>query len=78
MVTQQGTFFLKMNALDAAGNPVGQEHIQTIKIDEVQQPAPAEVVQAVPEVGPTTNLLIALLFVSICGYGLVRWRKATH
>lgn len=47
-VSKAGTYFLKMVAMDDAGNPVGQEHIQTVKIDEVQQPAQA--VQAAPKV----------------------------
>lgn len=47
-VGKPGTYFLKMVALNAAGAPVGQEHIQTIKIDEVV--APTQVIQAAPQV----------------------------
>ncbi len=73
-VSKPGTFFLKMSAMDAAGTAVGQEHIQTVKIDEVQQPE--QVVQAAPKVGPTTNLMIALMLFSVVVYAGVKFRKA--
>jgi hypothetical protein len=73
-VSKPGTYFLKMSAMNAAGVTVGQEHIQTIKIDEVQQPA--EVVQAAPTVGPETNLMIALMLFSVIVYAGVKYRKA--
>lgn len=73
-VSKPGTFFLKMSAMDAAGTAVGQEHIQTVKIDEVQQPE--QVVQAAPTVGPTTNLMIALMLFSVVVYAGVKFRKA--
>jgi hypothetical protein len=73
-VSKPGTYFLKMSAMNAAGVAVGQEHIQTIKIDEVQQPA--EVVQAAPTVGPATNLMIALMLFSVIVYAGVKYRKA--
>lgn len=73
-VSKPGTYFLKMSGMDAAGNAVWQEHIQTVKIDEVQKPA--EVVQAAPKVGPTTDLMIALMIVSVMVYAGVRYRKA--
>ncbi len=75
-VSKPGTYFLKMSAMDAAGATVGQEHIQTIKIDEVQQPAPENVVQAAPTVGPETDLMIALMFFSVLVYAGVKFRKA--
>jgi len=73
-VSKPGTYFLKMSAMDAAGVTVGQEHIQTIKIDEVQQPE--QVVQAAPTVGPATNLMIALMLFSVMVYAGVKFRKA--
>lgn len=73
-VSKPGTYFLKMSAMDAAGAPVGQEHIQTIKIDEVQQPT--QVVQAAPKVWPATDLMIALMVFSVMVYAGVKFRKA--
>lgn len=46
-VSKSGTYFLKMTAMDATSNPVGQEHIQTVKIDEVEK---TTAVQAAPQV----------------------------
>lgn len=37
-VDKSGNYFLKMIALDGEGNTVGQEHIQTVKIEEVETP----------------------------------------
>lgn len=72
-VSKAGTFFLKMTALDASGTPVGQEHIQTVKIDEVE--TPTEPVQAAPQVGPTTNIMIGLLVFAVLVYFVSRFRR---
>lgn len=73
-VSKPGTYFLKMSAVNADGTAVGQEHIQTIKIDEVQQPE--EVVQAAPKVWPETDLMIAIMLFSVIVYAGVKFRKA--
>ena len=63
-----------MIALDGEGEPVGKEHIQTMKIEEVE--TPEEVVEAAPEVGPTTDMIIALLVLSFIVYMVYRFRRA--
>lgn len=72
-VSKAGTYFLKMTGLDANGNAVGQEHIQTVKVDEVQKPT--ETVQEAPQVGPTTNIMIGLLIFAVLAYFVSRFRR---
>ena len=73
-VDKAGNFFLKMIALNGEGEPVGREHIQTMKVEEIE--APAEVVVAAPQVGPTTDMIIALLVLSFIIYMVYRFRVA--
>ncbi|MDP2670184.1 MAG: hypothetical protein Q8O99_04420 [bacterium] len=72
-VSKSGTYFLKMTGLDANGSSVGQEHIQTVKIDEVEKPT--ETVQTAPQVGPTTNIMIGLLVFGVLAYFVSRFRR---
>lgn len=72
-VGKPGTYFLKLNGLDAWGNTVWQEHVQTVKVDEVIKPA--DPVQAAPKVWPATDLMIALMVFASMVYGVVRFRK---
>ncbi len=72
-VDKTGNYFLKLVALDGEGNPVGKEHIQTIKIDEVEEAAPE--ITTAPQVGPTANALIGLMVFSFIVYLVYRFRK---
>ncbi|USN55880.1 MAG: hypothetical protein H6765_04875 [Candidatus Peribacteria bacterium] len=72
-VSQEGNYFLKLRALDAMGNPVGKEHIQTIRIAEVTQTT--QPVQAAPQVGPTTDLIIGLMILAAVIYMVYRFRR---
>lgn len=49
-VDKPGSYFLKMTALDGQGNMIGQEHIQTVKIDEIKKQPVEEVVKDAPKV----------------------------
>ena len=73
-VTKEGTYFLKAQAIDENGENVGAERIQTLKVTAFTMPtAPVE---AVPQVGPATNLLFALLAFASVAYLGFRVRKA--
>lgn len=72
-VNKSGNYFLKLIGTDASGKQMGQEHIQTVKVEEVQQQA--EPVQAAPKVGPTTDLLMILLVLGVVFYLVFRFRK---
>jgi hypothetical protein len=73
-VSQEGNYFLKLRALDGADNPVGKEHIQTIRVNEVTQvQQPTQVAQV--EVGPTTDLIIGLLILASVIYMVYRFRR---
>ena len=73
-VTKEGTYFLKAQAMDADGNNVGAERIQTLKVTAFE--TPTEPVEAVPQVGPATNFLLALLAFATVAYLGFRVRKA--
>lgn len=75
-VSKSGNYFLKLRALNGAGEAVGKEHIQTVKVDEVKQPA--NVVKTPPKVGPTTDLIIGLLIISTIVYLVYRVRRVEH
>jgi hypothetical protein len=75
-VWKPGTYFIKLNGLDASGNMVWQEHVQTVKVDEVIKLA--DPVQAAPKVWPATDLMIALMVFASIVYGVVRFRKIQH
>jgi hypothetical protein len=75
-VDKSGNYFLKMIGLNGEGQAVGKEHIQTVKIEEVE--APAAPVQAAPQVGPATDMLIGLLAVSFIMYLVYRFRRIEH
>lgn len=66
-------YFLKLVALDWSGVAVGKEHIQTVKIDEVEEVVPE--VTTPPQVGPTANALIALMILSFIVYLVYRFRR---
>ena len=70
-VTKSGNYFLKLIALDSAGAPVGKEHVQTIKIDEVTEPE----VQTTPQVGPTTDAILAIMILAVIAYLVFRFRR---
>lgn len=75
-VSKPGTYFLKLIALNDAWVAVGQEHIQTIKVDEIV--TPTQPVQAAPQVWPTTNILIGLMIVAFLSYGIFRFRRLEY
>lgn len=62
-VQEGGLHLLKIETKNANGEVFGKEQIQSIKIDEVIAPE-APVVTA-PQVGPTQNLMIALIFLAV-------------
>lgn len=72
-VDKTGNYFLKLIALDGEGEPVGKEHIQTVKIDEVEEVAPE--VPTAPQVGPTANALIGLMIFAFIVYLVYRFRR---
>lgn len=73
-VENAGSYFLKMSALNGQGDMVGQEHIQTVKIDEIVKPPVEEVVQKAPKVGPTSDMIIGLMIFAILIYLIYRFR----
>jgi hypothetical protein len=75
-VSKSGNYFLKLRALNADGEAVGKEHIQTVKVDEVK--APATTVQTPPKVGPTTDLIIGLMIVATIVFLVYRVRRVEH
>lgn len=75
-VSKSGNYFLKLRALNADGEAVGKEHIQTVKVDEVK--APATAVQTPPKVGPTTDLIIGLMIVATIVFLVYRVRRVEH
>lgn len=72
-IDKTGNYFLKLVALDAEGVAVGKEHIQTVKIDEVEEVEPE--VTTAPQVGPTANAIIGLMILSFIIYLVYRFRK---
>ncbi len=72
-IDKTGNYFLKLVALDADGKAVGKEHIQTIKIDAVEEVVP--VVATPPQVGPTANVLIGLMIFAFVVYLVYRFRR---
>lgn len=72
-VDKSGNYFLKMIALNADGQAIGKEHIQTVKIEEVE--APAQPVEKAPQVGPATDMIIGLLAFAFVMYFVYRFRK---
>lgn len=76
-VNKAGNYFLKIRALDKTNKHVGKEHIQTVKVTEVMAPTENKeaAVTKAPAVGPTTDLLIALIIFSLMVYTFVRFRR---
>lgn len=68
-VTAAGSYYVKLVPTDDNGSAMGQEIVQTVKIDSVA----TEVAKA-PKVGPETNILIALTLIAVLGYGIYRYR----
>lgn len=62
-----------MIALNGQGEVVGKEHIQTVKIEEVE--APAEPVETAPQVGPASDMIIGLLVFAMMIYFVYRFRR---
>lgn len=77
-ITKPGNYFLKMIGTDGNGNQMGLEHIQTVKIEDVEVSEEEPVVQAAPQVGPTTDLLIGLIVLSVIFYLWFRFRRIEH
>lgn len=79
-VDKPGSYFLKMSALDGQGNMVGQEHIQTVKIDEIAPQPVEEVVKEAPKVWPASDAIIALMVFAVLVYLVYRFRaiKVKH
>lgn len=74
-VVKEGNYFIKMIAKDAAGNAVGQEHVQTIKIDTIV--APAQPIETPPTVGAATDALVGMLILWAVVYFVYRFRRTS-
>ncbi len=77
-VTKVGTYFLKLKALDAQWNMLGEEEYRsTVKVASIKDPAKnnEQVVTNPPKVWPTTDLLLALLIFSMIMYMVMRFRR---
>ena len=73
-VDEPGSYFLKMSAVDGQGNMVWQEHIQTIKIDEVTKQPVEKVVKEAPKVWPASDAIIGLMIFAVLVYLVYRFR----
>lgn len=58
-IDKTGNYFLKMSLRDKSGATIGREHVQTVKVETIENPT-APVVQNPPKVGPTSNMLVLL------------------
>ena len=73
-VDKSGNYFLKMIAMNGEGEVVGKEHIQTVKIEEVEVPT-ENVIETAPKVGPASDMLIGLLVFAMMIYFVYRFRR---
>lgn len=70
-VASTGDYYVKLLPVDGMGNPVGPEVIQTVKIEKIETPTD----KPVPQVGPATNILLAILFFAIVAYFGLRYAR---
>lgn len=77
-VDKSGNFFLKLRWLNENNQSVWREHIQTVKIDSIQQPVqnPEPVVVNPPKVWPATDLMIWVMIMWVLIYLANRFRRA--
>lgn len=76
-VSKTGNYFLKLKWMNAQGDYVGKEHIQTVKVSNIVDPVnnPQAVVTNPPQVGPTSTILIGLMMLWLVTYMSFRFRR---
>lgn len=72
-VSEPGTHYLLLHGVDAQGEILGQEQVNSIKVDPFENPV--EPVVSAPQVGPTTDLIMALLVLGFIVYVVYRFRR---
>lgn len=72
-VNKSGSYFLKLHWISDNGDTLWQEQVQNIKVESFE--APEAPVQAAPQVGPTTDLIMMLFILAWLVYGIYRFRR---
>lgn len=72
-VTEDGTHYLLLHGVDDDGTVLWQEQVSSIKVEAFEQPE--EPVVSAPQVGPTTDLIMALLVFGFMVYIVYRFRR---
>jgi len=72
-VSEPGTHYLLLHGVDSQGGILGQEQVNSIKVDPFENPI--EPVISAPQVGPTTDLIMALIVLGFIVYVVYRFRR---
>lgn len=71
VVTRDGTHYLKMEPINAAGKAHGKECVQTLRLKKVKETT----IPVAPNNGPEMKILIAILGLTLFGYLAYRRRQ---